>query len=173
MSTSTAPAPTPTPPGPAPRSRSRMSLTRWIAAGVALCAVVAGLAIAFWPASAADTAYDDGQRLGNAVTELQTAETYDDVDNALTDVREAADDARDHASEELGDQITRQGDALSHALNGFAGAVSTDSERDQELYESELDVALDDLATQAEDFRTDAPEVTQAFYDGLQNGLKG
>jgi hypothetical protein len=175
MSTSTAPAPTPTPsPTPTPPgAKTRTSLTRWIAAGAALCAVVAGLAIALWPASAADTAYDDGQRLGQAVTELRAAETYDDVDDALTEVRHAAADARDHAGDELDRQITDQGDALSHALNGFAGAVSTDSAWDQELYEAELDTALDDLSAQADEFRTGAPEVSQAFYDGLQDGLEG
>jgi hypothetical protein len=145
---------------------------RWVAGGALACAVIAALVVALWPASAADTARDDGERLGQAVSELRTAETYDDVDNALTDVRGAVDQARDHASDELSAQITEQGDALSRALNGFAGATTATDEWDQELYEAELDTALDDLTSQADDFRGQGPEVTQAFYDGLQAGLE-
>jgi hypothetical protein len=147
------------------------NITRWIVGGALVLAAAAALAVALWPASAKDTAYDDGQRLGQAVTQLRDAETSYDVDDALTEVRNAADDARGHAGDELDAQITAQGDAISHALNGFAGAVTTDSGWDQDLYESELDSALTDLQSQADDFRTNAPEVTQAFYDGLEDGL--
>jgi hypothetical protein len=148
-------------------------LFRRLLGGLAVAVAVTAAVIALWPASAQDTAYDDGQRLGQAVADLRNADTTYEVDDALTDVRHAADDARDHASDELDSQITAQGDALSHALNGFAGAVTTDDGSwDQELYESELDSALDDLATQTDEFRTNAPEVTQSFYAGLQEGLK-
>jgi chemotaxis regulatin CheY-phosphate phosphatase CheZ len=150
----------------------RPSRLRWAAVAALLCALVAAVAVAAWPASAADTAYDDGKRVGVALADLRDAETYDDVDESLTEVRAAAADARDHAGDELSEQMTEQGDALSRALNGFDGAVSADSEWDQELYELELDVALTDLSDQAEEFRAEAPEVEQAFYDGLQEGLQ-
>jgi hypothetical protein len=157
-------------PSPESRRPSRAALLRWVGGGALVCAVIAALTIALWPASAADTAYDDGQQLGQAVSELRDAQSYDQVDTALADVRSAAADARDHASDELASQIDQQGDALSRSLDGFAGAVTTDG-WDQELYETELDYAVDDLATQADDFRSSAPEVSQAFYDGLQAGL--
>jgi hypothetical protein len=152
-------------------SRSRASVLRWIAGGALACAVIAALTIALWPTSATDTAYDDGQGLGQAVSDLRTATTYDEVDSAMTDVRGALDTARNHASDELSAQITDQGDALSRALDGFTGAVATSDDWDQSLYEYELDTALDDLSAQADHFRSQAPEVNQAFYDGLQAGL--
>jgi hypothetical protein len=159
-------------PSPGSRRWYHAPAFRWLLAGAATCAVVAALTLALWPASAADTAYDDGQRLGQAVSDLRNADTYDEVDNGLTDVRNAAADARDHAGDELDSQITAQGDALSRALNGFTGAATSGDDWDQELYESELDVAVDDLAAQADDFRTNAPEVTRSFYEGLQAGLE-
>jgi hypothetical protein len=142
-----------------------------VVGGVLACAAIAALVVALWPASATDTAYDDGQRLGQAVSELRTAQTYDDVDNALSDVGGALDDARGHASDELSAQITDQGDALSRALNGFAGSATATDDWDQALYESELDTALDDLTSQADGFRSQGSDVSQAFYDGLQAGL--
>jgi hypothetical protein len=147
------------------------SLTRWIVGGAVVLAAAVALAVALWPASAADTAYDDGQRLGQAVSDLRNADTSSEVDSAMTDVRDAAADARDHATGELDAQITAQGDSLSEAVNGFAGTVTSDSEWDQDAYQWELDTAIDDLESQADDFRTNAPEVTQAFYNGLQDGL--
>jgi ABC-type transporter Mla subunit MlaD len=33
--------------------------------------------------------------------------------------------------------------------------------------------ALDDLSSQASDFRTNAPEVEQAFWEGVDSGLSG
>lgn len=34
-----------------------------------------------------------------------------------------------------------------------------------------LDVALDDLASNADDFRSTGPEVQQAFWDGYDQGI--
>ena len=47
----------------------------------------------------------------------------------------------------------------------------SDSDWDQALYEYELEVAVDDLATQAEDFRTQGPEVHQAFWEGYDESI--
>ena len=89
-----------------------MSLPTKLGLGT-LCALLAAIvAIAVWPASVADKAREDGEQLAAAV-----------------------------------------------------------SDWDQELYEAELDIALDDLADGAEDLREDAPEVAQAFWDGFDDGL--
>jgi hypothetical protein len=42
-----------------------------------------------------------------------------------------------------------------------------------DVYQAELNTAVDDLAGQADDFRTTGPEVQQAFWDGYQDGLNG
>ena len=149
-----------------------MSVTRLLAAVLAL-AVVAAATVALWPASEADKARDDGERVGQAVNHLYYADSTDEVDEALVEVQDAVADSRDHGSDALAEQVSDQGDALSRAADGFVGALTSDSDFDAELYEAELDYALDDLSSQAEDFRTNAPDVEQAYWEGFDSGLNG
>jgi hypothetical protein len=168
MSVTTQPTPEPTAPAPAPR---RASLTRWIAGGTLGATALTVLAIAVWPASAADRAYDDGQRVGEAVGELYYAESSTEVDAALTELDAAVADTRAHAGDEVADQAADQQDALARAADGFVGAHTTDDAWEADLYQAELEIALDDLTNQASDFRAEGPEVHQAFWDGVQDGL--
>ena len=80
-------------------------------------------------------------------------------------------DTLDHRGDALDEQVTEQADALERAADGFVGSLTSDNEFDQELYEAELDYALDDLSSQADRFRTNAPEVEQAFWEGVDSGL--
>jgi hypothetical protein len=48
-----------------------------------VASIIAALAIALWPTSAADTAREDGARLGQAVGELYNAQNQDEVARAL------------------------------------------------------------------------------------------
>ena len=153
----------------APVESTRRRILPAIIGGTSGLAVLAALAIALWPASEADKAYDDGQAVGAAVTQLQTAESSEEVDAALTELSIAVDDTREHAGDAVADQVAAQEDALARAADGFVGMVSTDSDWDAELYEYELDVALDDLYTNADEFRTTGPEVQQAFWDGFES----
>ena len=147
-----------------------MSVFR-IAGGVFVAAVLCVLAIALWPASEADKARDDGERVGEAVTQLYEAENSTEVDAALAELDAAVSDTRAHAGDEVADQVADQQDALSRAAEGFVGYYSTDSDWDQALYEAELEVALDDLYYNAEDFREQGPEVNDAFWAGVDEGL--
>ena len=147
-----------------------MSVTRFLAALLAVC-VVAAATVALWPASEADKARDDGEQVGQAVSHLYYADSTEEVNDALDELNTAVSDSLDHGSDALGEQVTDQADALDRAANGFVGALTTDSEFDQELYEAELDYALDDLSSQADHFRTNAPEVEQAFWEGVDSGL--
>jgi hypothetical protein len=148
-----------------------MSRTTKLGLGT-LCALLAAiLTIAVWPASEADKAREDGERLGAAVSALYDADSTAEVDTALAELEDAAADTRAHAGEQYAERVDDAQDALTRAADGFAGAVTADSDWDQELYEAELDIALDDLAAGAEDVREDAPEVEQAFWDGFDDGL--
>jgi hypothetical protein len=139
--------------------------------GTLLAAALAALAIAVWPASEADKAHDDGERLGAAVNQLYDADNATEVDAAVAEIDAAVADTRAHAGDELAEQFNEQADALERAANGFAGSVTTEDEWDYELYQAELDVALDDLTDNAGDFRGQGPEVHQAFWDGVQDGV--
>jgi hypothetical protein len=93
------------------------------------------------------------------------------VDAALTDLNSAAVDARDHAGDDVANQIADQQDALARAADGFVGTHTADDAWSVDLYQAELNDAVDDLSSNAENFRTTGPEAAQAFYDGVQDGL--
>jgi hypothetical protein len=154
-----------------PTATRRTSLLRWIAGGAVLVAAIVAIAIAVWPASEADKARDDGKQLGEAVSALYSATNADEVDAAVTDVRTAVSDTRDHAGDAVANQADDQADALASAADGFVGSRTSDDAFEADLYQAELDNAVDDLASQADDFRTTGPEVQQAFWDGYQEGL--
>jgi hypothetical protein len=163
-------------PSPAARTAGggrRESFVAWLIGGVLVAALVAALTVAVWPASEADKARADGERFGDAVAALYTADSADEVDAALTDVHAAAVDTREHAGDAVADQVADQADALDRAADGFVGTHTADSDFDQDLYQAELDVAIDDLASQAEDFQEQGPEVRQAFWDGYERGVNG
>ena len=143
----------------------------WVLGGVALVAVLVAVAVAVWPASAADEARDDGERVGEAVSSLYYAESSDEVDAALTELRDATAIALDHAGEGLDSQIDAQADAISRAVDGFVGVNTADDSFEQDLYQLELDDAVADLESQASEFRSEGPEVEQAFWEGVDEGL--
>jgi hypothetical protein len=146
------------------------SLVTWIVGGTALIATLIVVAIAVWPASEADKAREDGKHVGEAVSSLYGAQTTDEVSAALTDLRSAVGDTRDHATDNVADQINDQADALSRAADGFVGSHTSGDSFEADLYQAELEYALDDLDQQAEDFQNEGPEVQQAFWDGYQDG---
>lgn len=152
-------------------ARSRASVFRWIAGALGLATLITVVAIAVWPASAADKAREDGKHLGQAVGELYNAQSQADVNAASADIHSALGDTRSHASDELNKHVDKQVDALNRAANGYVGAHTTDNRWDQELYQSELNYAADDLSNNAKHFRNQRSDVDQAYYDGFQSGL--
>lgn len=160
-----------TTPAPAARKTSGSSLLRWVSRGLVTAAVLAALTVALWPASEADKARADGEQFGQAVNHLYYADTEAEVDAALAEVDQAVTDTREHAGDEVAEQVAEQEDALVRAADGYVGAVTSDDAFESDLYGAELDVALDDLTSQASDFRAQGPEVHQAFWEGVDEGL--
>ncbi len=149
------------------------SILKWMGAALALCAVIAVAAVLLWADSAADKARDDGQAVGAAVQQLSTAESQADIDAALAGLDSAITDTRAHAGNAVADQMSAQADALAGAADGAYGAATTDDAWDQELYEAEFQWATDELVDNASDFRAEGPEVHQAFWQGVQDGIEG
>lgn len=143
--------------------------TKFIVGSVIVAAVVV-LAVAFWPDSDADKARADGEQFGAAVTELTNAGSTAEVEAAQAEIRAAAEETRTHAGDQIADQAADQADALDRAVDGYVGAVSAESDWDYELYELELEVALDDLSDNAAEFREQGPDLQQAFWDGFEEG---
>ena len=148
-----------------------MSPVKKLGLGTLLALIAAAFTIAVWPASEVDKARTDGEQVGQAVAQLQDAQSADEVDVALAELDTAVSDTAEHAGDNVSDQVNDQADALDRAVDGFVGEHSTDDGFEQDLYEAELDVAVDDLSSQADDFRTEGPEVEQAFWDGVDTGL--
>jgi hypothetical protein len=163
----------PLPPATAGRRLRPDSLVGWLVGGVLVAFLVVAFAVALWPASEADKARDDGERLGTAVNALYVASTPAEADRALADVRDAAADTRRHAGDAVAAQVANQADALERAADGFVGTRTADDAFSQDLYQSELDGAVDDLGGQAASFRDNGPEVQQAFWDGYETGVAG
>jgi hypothetical protein len=147
------------------------SLLRWVSGCLVTATVLAAVTLAVWPASEADKARDDGEQFGQAVNHLYYADTEAEVDAALAEVDQAVTDSREHAGDEVASQAADQEDALNRAVDGFVGANTTDDAFAADLYQAELDVALEDLTSQASDFRAQGPEVHQAFWEGVDEGL--
>jgi hypothetical protein len=154
-----------------PATRSKSTLLAKLFGGALVVALLAAVTVAVWPQSAADRAGDDGEALGQAVGDLYYAETDTEVDAALADIDSAVADTREHAGDELASQVQDQADALSRAADGFVGSRTTDDAWEVDIYQAELDVALDDIADNAGDFRAQGPEVHEAFWQGVGDGL--
>jgi hypothetical protein len=149
----------------------RRTLAAWIGGGTSLAAILAVGAIALWPASETDKARADGEAFGAAVYQLQTATSAEEVDEALVELGDAVAGTSEHVTDEVSEQIDDQADALSRAADGFVGERTADDAFEQDLYEYELDTAVDDLTNNAEDFRTQGPDVRSAFWEGYQDGV--
>lgn len=158
-------------PAPTARKSGGSSPLRWVSGAVLTALVLAAVTLALWPASEADKAREDGERFGEAVVQLYNADTQAEVDAALVEVDQAVTDTREHAGDEVAGQVADQEDALARAIDGFVGATTTDDAFEADLYEAELDVARDDLSSQASDFRSEGPEVHQAFWEGVDDAL--
>ena len=103
-----------------------MSLLGRTLGGMLAVAALVAAAVLLWPPSEADKARDDGEQMGQAVSQLYSANSASEVDAALAEVHTAAVDARDHAGDAVSTQVADQEDALNHAINGFVGANTTD-----------------------------------------------
>jgi hypothetical protein len=113
-------------------------LLRKLAAGTSVAAVLAVTTIAVWPASETEKARDDGQRVGAAVAQLQSAGTTDEVDDALAELHDAAASTADHAGDAVANQVDDQVYALDRAVDGFVGTHTADDSFSADVYQSEL-----------------------------------
>lgn len=136
---------------------------------VALALMAATIAV--WPASEADKARDDGEQLGEAMTQVYEADSQSELDSALAAVDEAVSVSSDHAGDAVAEQVERQANALDRAVEGYYGAVTTTDEWEQELYETQLSYAVTDLEYNADEFRGSSDDVVEAYWDGFDDGF--
>ena len=152
-------------------SRTRSLVLQSVGGVLAVASITVG-AVLLWPDSEADKARDDGERVGEAVAAVQAADSESEADAALDELTIAIQDTRDHAGDAVAEQAADQEEALSYAVEGYVGMVEADDDWEADVYEAELEWAMDDLADNASDFRETGPEVQQAFWEGVEEGLE-
>ena len=86
-------------------------------------------------------------------------------------LHDAAATTAGHAGDAVSDQVADQEDALHAPPRASPASVTAGDAFEFDVYQAELNVAVDDLAGNADDFRTTGPEVQQAFWDGYDTGL--
>ena len=160
-------------PAASARPAKTTSLLGQVLGGAAVVSVLAAALIAVWPTSETDKARADGEQLGDAVSSLYYAESETEVDAALAEMDQAVVDSREHLGDATAIQVAAQEDALARAADGFVGSRTADNSFDADLYQAELDYAVDDLTSRASDFRAEGPEVRQAYWDGFEDGFQG
>ena len=132
---------------------------------------LAALTLAVWPATEADKARDDGEQLGEAVTQLYEADSQSEVDTALAAVDEAVTDSLEHGGDAVAEQAEAQAAALDLAVEGYYGAVTSTDSWEQDVYEAELDYAVTELEYNADEFRSSSDDVVEAYWEGFDDGF--
>ena len=165
--------PTTTTTTPPSRSRGSSSILSWALGGLATAAACAALVVAFWPLSDADKARQDGEALGQAVNHLYYADSTEETEDALAEIDDAVADSREHAGDRVGEQVEAQDDALDRAVDGYVGVLTAADEFEADMYQAELDYAVDDLTDNAEDFQEEGPDVREAYWEGFEEGYNG
>ena len=147
-----------------------MSAVKAITGAALIALMLTALTIAVWQTEA-DKARDDGEQLGEAVTQVYDADSQSELDSALAEVDEAVSESADHAGDAVTDQAERQAEALDLAVEGYYGAVTTTDEWEQDVYETELSYALDVLSYNADEFRSTSDDVVEAYWEGFDDGF--
>jgi len=157
---------------PTTSPRRRSILVR-LSAGAATVATVTLATVALWPASNAEKAHADGEQLGEAVAAVEAADTQEELDAAMEDLDVAVEETADNAGDAVYDEAVEFDDAADRAVDGFVGMNTTDDGFEYDLYEAELDGAIDDLNDQASDLEEGIPEVQEEFWQGYEEGYNG
>jgi len=148
-----------------------MFTVRAVLGALLVALTLSALTLMVWPASEADKARDDGEQLGEAVTQLYEADSQSEVDAALAEVDQAVTDSAEHGGDAVAEQATRQDAALDLAVEGYVGAVQSTDSFEQDVYEAELDVALTELEYNADQFRSNSDDVVEAYWEGFDDGF--
>ena len=126
-------------------------------------AIAAALALALAAGacgeSPEDDAYEDGKRMGESVRALFDAPDLDDAQSALNGIRASVDEAADETKDHVSDQIDTQRGSLEKA----AEAASSGDLQD-------LKAEVQQVASQADSFRNGNDSITNAFWRGFEDG---
>ena len=138
--------------------------------------VVAGvlaacLSLAACGESPEDEARDDGERVGQATRALYVAATPEDAQKAADELRAAVNELGADTRERVRDQVDVQSKSLTNAVDAYRrGGTATTSGGVEDAREN-LREAVQDIAAQADSFRSGNDSVANEFWRGFEDGF--
>ena len=144
-----------------------MTRLRIVAAALAASLVLAGCGN-----SPEDEARDDGKAVGEATRALYDATTPEDAQAAAADLRASIEDLGDDARERVREQVETQGDTLDKAVQAYqAGRTAATEGGDVEGARNDLRNAVQQIASQADSYRSGNDSIANEFWRGFEDGF--
>ncbi len=139
---------------------------------IVAAALAASLALAGCGNSPEDEARDDGKAVGQATRALYDATTPVDAQAAAADLRASIEDLGDDARERVREQVETQGDTLDKAVQAYqAGRTAAAQGGDVEGARNDLRNAVQQIASQADSYRSGNDSIANEFWRGFEDGF--
>ena len=129
---------------------------------LAAAALVAALALAGCGDSPEDDARRDGKDMGEAVRALHDAQSVEEAQAAVGELRTAAEDLTEDVRGAVSDQVETQKETLSSAADAFRAGEP-----------DELRAVIGDIRAQAQAFGESGDSVANEFWRGFEEGYEG
>jgi hypothetical protein len=117
-----------------------------------------------------DNAHDSGRKVGEALRQVADANSLDQVQSAVGDLRKAVGNVSDDVSSRVRSQARVQQDTVNQAIGAFKRSVTSTDPNAKAAARSELQEQVQDLRSQAQGFSGTRDSVTNAFWDGVKAG---
>jgi hypothetical protein len=139
---------------------------------IVAAALAASLALAGCGNSPEDEARDDGKTVGEATRVLYDATTPEDAQAAAADLRASIDDLGGDARERVREQVETQGDTLDKAVQAYqAGRTAAAQGGDVEGARNDLRNAVQQIASQADSYRSGNDSIANEAWRGFEDGF--
>ena len=133
--------------------------------------LAASLALAGCGESPEDEARDDGKAVGEATRALYDATTPEETQAAAVELRSSIEGLGEDARERVREQVETQGDTLNKAGEAYRTAAAEGG--DVEGARNELRNAIQQIASQADSYRSGNDSIANEFWRGFEDGFDG
>jgi hypothetical protein len=133
--------------------------------------LAASLALAGCGESPEDEARDDGKAVGEATRALYDATTPEEAQAAAVELRSSIEGLGEDARERVREQVETQGDTLNKAVEAYrAGRTAAAQGGDVEGARNDLRNAVQQIASQADSYRSGSNSIANEFWRGFEDG---
>lgn len=117
-----------------------------------------------------DTAHDQGKAVGAALAQLTDARSADELQAAVTKLKDAVGDVSDDVGDRARSQVSVQRDGLNQAVGDLRQALSSSDPDTAATARTELQGDVQDLRARASSFASSNDSVANSFWDGVKDG---